>query len=107
MTPDSFAGQERAALERLLHAVSAVLAEPVVRPGGEQGLLPSAFSAPERAELLRRIVSMEQKSISLIQAYASGAARSEDAARKAAAWGIVGAVTSSIVLVIVAVVVTV
>ena len=107
MTSEPLAAQERAAFEPLRRAVSAILAEPVVRPGGEQSSSPSAFSPLERAELMRRIVSTEEKTISLIKAYASAAARSEDAARKAAAWGITGTLMTSIVLVIVAIVVTV
>jgi hypothetical protein len=107
MTSESFASQERAAFEPLNLAVSAILAEPVVRSGGEQSTSPSAFSPSERAELLRRMVATEEKTVALIKAYASGAARSGDAARKAAAWGITGTIMTSIVVVIIAIIVTV
>jgi hypothetical protein len=107
MTTDSFAAQERAALEALPRAVSTILAEPVVRPAAEQSPQPSPFSPAERSELMRRIVSTEEKASALIKAYVSTAARSGEAARKAAAWGIVSTIVMAILLAMVPVVVTV
>jgi len=103
--PTSFAEREKTTLQGLSEAVSRMSALRTSEPSSSDHVMPT-LSRSERTELFQKIRARHDRAVLLVRAYASTGARSEERARKAAAWGIVGTTIPVIALAIVAVVTT-
>ncbi len=100
----SFAEQERSSLQPLAPTLSSLVAQPLP---STLDWPPSAFSAPERADVMARISVAQQNAVATVNAFARGAQGADEAGRKAAAWGIVTTVTTAVIVAIVAVITSV